>query len=383
MLAGCGAPQAPWGVPRVQSVSDASERAFRVIYWFTGRRNGWPHGYGPHELIALNGKLYGVTAFGGEHGKGVVFEMSPWGDQRVLYSFKGSPDGELPAAALVAYRGNLYGTTVLGGEYGGGTVFKISTSGDETVVHSFTGGSDGSMPEGPLIPLGRKLYGTTPYGGNRDQDGTVYEITPNGDERVIHHFGSRKQDYASIPVGGLAVLDGKLFGTAGSAEDSWGVLFTVTPSGVYHNLHRFSYLDGAEPAGTLVTFDGRLYGETAGQIDAHGKFHSGVVFTLKPPRDFRILARVGGVHGGNPTGSLAVLNGALYGVSPDGDAYNGGGVFEVTPAGEQRLIYSFHRQPDGRAPTSLTTLDGRLYGAMGWGGQWHGGGGTIYELQPP
>jgi uncharacterized repeat protein (TIGR03803 family) len=66
----------------------------------------------------------------------------------VLYSFARGTDGVIPYAGLIHdAAGNLYGTT----SYGGascycGTVFKVTTNGKETVLHSFAGGTDGVDP---------------------------------------------------------------------------------------------------------------------------------------------------------------------------------------------------------------------------------------------
>ena len=58
--------------------------------------------------------------------------------------------------------GTLYGTTHDGGSADDGTVYKISPNGAETVLHSFTGGSDGLYPiAAVMIGKDGKLYGTT------------------------------------------------------------------------------------------------------------------------------------------------------------------------------------------------------------------------------
>src|SRR6266567_357657 len=47
-----------------------------------------------------------------------------------------------------------------------GTVFKLDTSGNETVLHSFTGSPDGASPYGALVmDTAGNLYGTTTQGG--------------------------------------------------------------------------------------------------------------------------------------------------------------------------------------------------------------------------
>src|SRR6202034_419362 len=75
-----------------------------------------------------------------------LVRVSPLG---VLYSFKGDPDGALPAAGLILVNGTHYGSTLFGGDApncttGCGTIFEASASGRETVLYSFEGDPDGA-----------------------------------------------------------------------------------------------------------------------------------------------------------------------------------------------------------------------------------------------
>jgi uncharacterized repeat protein (TIGR03803 family) len=75
------------------------------------------------------GNLYGTTTYGGVHGDGTVFELTPkaggvW-QERVLRSFD-STDGGNPYSGLIFdASGNLYGTTYGGGTHSDGAVFEI------------------------------------------------------------------------------------------------------------------------------------------------------------------------------------------------------------------------------------------------------------------
>jgi uncharacterized repeat protein (TIGR03803 family) len=97
----------------------------------------------------------------------------------VIYSFTGGLDGALPYGRLARDRiGNLYGTTLNGGTYDYGTVFQLTPNGTETVLHSFAGGVDGQYPYAGLVRDRQgHLYGTTISGGTYDW-GTAYEIVP-------------------------------------------------------------------------------------------------------------------------------------------------------------------------------------------------------------
>jgi uncharacterized repeat protein (TIGR03803 family) len=82
-------------------------------------------------LMALDGELYGTTLHGGDgecsDGCGTVFAINPAsGAEKVLYSFPEAPGDKVwPNAALLALNGRLYGTTVYGGDSGAGTVFSL------------------------------------------------------------------------------------------------------------------------------------------------------------------------------------------------------------------------------------------------------------------
>jgi uncharacterized repeat protein (TIGR03803 family) len=132
-------------------------------------------------LIDVDGTFYGTTESGGDNIYGTVFKATPAGDVTVLYSFKGGKtDGAGPQTALIYAGGALWGTTGNGGREGlYGTIFKVTLDGQETVVHKFDtlDGPDGSVPLGNLIKVGGRLYGTT-YGGGANGTGTVFEIKP-------------------------------------------------------------------------------------------------------------------------------------------------------------------------------------------------------------
>jgi uncharacterized repeat protein (TIGR03803 family) len=122
------------------------------------------------------GNLYGTTFYGGTgqcydgfgSGCGTIFEVNTAGVETVLYSFAGNQDGANPASGLVRdSTGNLYGTTAYGGSYSTGTVFELSPTGQESVLHTFTGETDGGGTFGGLLrDGGGSLYGTAFTGGD-------------------------------------------------------------------------------------------------------------------------------------------------------------------------------------------------------------------------
>jgi uncharacterized repeat protein (TIGR03803 family) len=159
-----------------------------------------------------HGNLFGTTAIGGSSGYGTVFKLDTSGNETVLHSFTNTPDGSEPAAGLIMDKaGNLYSTTARGGTYGYGTVFKLDSAGNEVVLHSFTGTPDGAYPRaGLLMDNMGSLYGTTIQGGSSDY-GTVFKVDTSGNEAVLHSF---KITDGAVPAAGVIMdKDGNLYGT--------------------------------------------------------------------------------------------------------------------------------------------------------------------------
>ena len=148
-----------------------------VLYSFKG---GSSDGYGPlGPVVDVNGTLYGTTWAGGTKNAGTVYSIAPTGSEAVVYSFKGGKaDGNAPRDGLVAVRGKLYGITWVGGEYASGTIFSVTPGGKETLLHSFGEEiSDGEYPDASLVYQKGTLYGTTLRGG-ATRYGTVFALTP-------------------------------------------------------------------------------------------------------------------------------------------------------------------------------------------------------------
>jgi uncharacterized repeat protein (TIGR03803 family) len=212
-----------------------------TLYEFQGGNDGeGPSG----DLISdSSGNLYGTTSLGGEQcnvskfGCGTVFKITPSGKETILYAFQGGIDGFEPFGGVVADgAGNLYGTTLEGGAEGCcGVVFEVpAVGGSETTLYSFRGGSDGEWPAAGVVrDSDGNLYGTTEVGGGKgckklfgNGCGTVFELTPDGKEKVLFAFSSR---YGQLPEAPLLIgKNGNLYGTTtqgGAHKD--GVVFEV------------------------------------------------------------------------------------------------------------------------------------------------------------
>jgi uncharacterized repeat protein (TIGR03803 family) len=192
------------------------------------------------------GNLYGTTYGGGTAGFGVVYELSPAGQETVLYTFTGGPDGAAPVGGLDRdSAGNLYGATSVGGgavyEAGAGVVFELSAAGTYTVLYRFTGGADGGFPAAaPMRGSTGALYGTTSGGGAAACSGTggcgvVYEVDPSGQEAVLYSFTGAAD--GANPYAGLAAGPaGTLYGTAASGGKGGFVGETSSGAGVVYEI---------------------------------------------------------------------------------------------------------------------------------------------------
>jgi uncharacterized repeat protein (TIGR03803 family) len=113
VIAGCahgGTASSPLPVVARDGVTASNDTTYKVLYSFKGRHDG---AHPEAGLIAFHGKLYGTSDDGGgfgcvKHaGCGTVFEVSPSGQERVVYAFKGLVDGAHPTASLVDERQTL------------------------------------------------------------------------------------------------------------------------------------------------------------------------------------------------------------------------------------------------------------------------------------
>jgi uncharacterized repeat protein (TIGR03803 family) len=209
------------------------------------------------------------------------------GKERVLYRFRGGNDGAQPGGSLIFANGALYGTTLGGGPYchhhGCGTIFQFQ-GGKERVLYSFKGGSDGNMPTGNLVYANGMLYGTTfGLGDPQCRCGTIFQVSTSGDERPIYSFKGRPD--ASLPSGGLLVMNGLLFGTTQSGGSSnQGTIFESSTSGTESVLYSFASTGvGPKPNGNLISVNGTIYGTTLHGGDA-SNYCCGTVFQFGNPR---------------------------------------------------------------------------------------------------
>ncbi|MFZ0030426.1 MAG: choice-of-anchor tandem repeat GloVer-containing protein [Candidatus Cybelea sp.] len=374
--------------PNVSGESDraASPLSYRVLHRF-----GKDHdGDGPIDgVIAVGGTLFGTTSGGGLYGGGTVFSITTdGGAEKVLHSFgqraKGIK-GSQPYGGVIDVGGTLYGTTGYGGGFGYGTVFSVTADGAEKVLHGFGESPDGEVPSENLIAVGSTLYGTTEGGGRytgfraADGYGTVFSITTDGKEKVLHSFG--KGTDGRFGGAGLTEVSGILYSTTidGGAYDR-GTVFSITTGGKEKVLHSFGGTpDGAGPAYTsLIAVKGTLYGTT----ESGGTQDAGTVFSVTRGGSEKVLHSFGkGTDGNFPAGGLIDIGGTLYGTTINGGAYGLGTLFSITTGGSEKVRYSFSKGTDGNGPIDALVYEGgSIFGATQSGGI--DDAGVLFSLTP-
>jgi uncharacterized repeat protein (TIGR03803 family) len=269
-------------------------------------------------------------------------------------------DGSGPSGLIRGSDGNFYGTTTFGGKFQKGTLFRITPEGEETVVYAFAGGSDGAYPSPGLVQgAGNSFYGTTYEGG----------------------------------VGVCPRATATLTGGAVQPASTCGTVFTVTPDGAETVLYYFRGLaDGGQPTGALVQSGGNFYGTTNyGGVTSAGCGSSGcgTVFRITPAGAETVLfAFTGGLNDESllPSSLVEGNDGDFYGVTNVGGTNNDGTVFKVTPAGVETVLHSFtgcvNGSTDGCQPATalIQGSDGNFYGTTAFGGS--GSDGTVFKITP-
>jgi uncharacterized repeat protein (TIGR03803 family) len=322
-----------------------------ILYVFDAR-----NGFGGGSFIFdASGNLFGTSYTGGPNGGGAVYELSPssggWTEQ-VLHSFsrEGSDRGYVSAGVIFDASGNLYGTTAFGGPHGSGTVYELSPASGggwtRKDLHIFpASGPDGSIPyPGVIFDAAGNLYGTTYVGGTFGA-GTVYELSPSTaggwTEKVIYSFNDHNYQSGYYPSASLLIdAAGNLYSTTTQGgPHKGGTVFELSPTAGGGWTGRVLYgfgagKDGSDPSGVIFDAAGNLYGTTI----TGGTYGYGTVFELSPQAGGTWIENILYNFGSSSTdavypeaGLVRDASGNLYGTTDAGGAYGYGTVFEITP----------------------------------------------------
>jgi uncharacterized repeat protein (TIGR03803 family) len=387
---------------------------FRIIHTFTGGNDAWF----PTGVLTFDsaGNLYGTsiyggstTACGGVYGCGTVFRLVPKNGhwiENLLTNF-GNATGQVgPSGPLVFdSAGNLYGIGTFNyydnGQVFLGQLFQLVNGGGsytESTLHFFVGGNnDGGVANPGLVrDTAGNLYGSAQAGGDLNNNGVIFEFSPNGDgtwtETFPYQFGQGK---SYIPTGNM-VIDkaGNLYGTtANGGAYGYGSVYKLSQaSGVWtiESLYDFTpspnYGQYPTPGGLVMDAAGNLYGNT--QYD--GFYGVGSLYKLTPTAGYWKFSLVhsftGSTDGGYPAGGLAVdPSGNIYGTTYTGGLFQYGTVYKFVrgPKGSwnETVLHNFAATTDGyQAQGVILDSLGNVYGVAEYGGA--NLDGVAYEITP-
>ena len=377
-----------------------------LLYKFGSSPDGQnPYG---SVVVGVGGALFGTTLNGGQDGSGTVFKINPDGSgYAVLHSFTNSPDGASPYASLVeGSDGMLYGTTYYGGTTnqgystaigngsGYGVVFKISPYGnDYAILHTFTNAPDGVNPFAGLIQASDgMLYGTTLAGGTANL-GMAFRMNTDGSDYQILRSFTNTPDGAEPAGRLLQASDGMLYGTTqGGGNGEGGTIFKMSPDGSNYQILDSLVAGGSDgfslQSGLIQGSDGELYGiaSSSGFYGTESPPYPGTIFMISTNgTGFTVLHTfVGGSDGAVPYGTLTQgLGNALYGTTYAGGTNVLGTIFEINlGGGGYNVLYDFS-YANGEYPSCTlvpgTASDGSgvFYGTTLGGGT---GNGTVFAL---
>lgn len=320
-------------------------------------------------IQANNGKLYGLTAYGGDFNYGTLFEYSINEDSlRVLFHFRDSVVGIRPRGKLMqASDGLIYGVNAT-------KIFKFDITMDTIVaVKDFTLRSSQTPFEGLVEAPNGKFYGKLESYGSfpstlyeydllQDTIQTVWNFAFNDD-----HFGSE-----------LYVLDSNtLVGTKTGSFASKGFIYefdliskTLSPTVYFNNT-----LNGRLPYSLIISSaDSKIIGLTGfGGVEDEGTlFELDSTYNLKKLYDFGTSPM-----GKYPNSDLVQLNGILFGTTREGGLYGNGTIYSYNPEQQQyQKRIDFEESITGSLPEGNMILHSNnlIYGICG--------SGTLFEYNP-
>ncbi len=280
---------------------DVASGKLTVLFNFPGATEGSFPNFG---VQAFGGALYGTTDGqyynNGTAVDGTVFKFDLKTETWSLVHIFSTVRDAVMAEGLIQSGGDLFGASLYGGnnlcagQAGCGIIFKINPATEkETVLHRFRGGRDGAYPSSVIMWQGA-LYGTLESSGRGCSGsgcGGIFKMDPStGAKTNLYTFKSRHDLIG--PGYGVVYHDGAFYGTAdidywggscgGKGTNCGGIFKFDIKTSSETVLYRFTGgADGGLPEGSLLYYDGALYGTTSegGMKGCHGN-GCGTVFKL-------------------------------------------------------------------------------------------------------
>jgi uncharacterized repeat protein (TIGR03803 family) len=336
-------------------------------------------------LVTANHKMYGMFASGEKSLNGSLFEVDQESDT-ILYKFEFNDaiNGSHPIGELSnGDDGKLYGVTANGGEENEGVIFAFDKlTKTLTKKTDFRDAATGLIPASGIIrAINGMYYGMTRYGGTYNK-GVIYEWNPA--TNVITKKADLNDSIGTWANGSLVqAKNGKIYGTLqeGGTHNE-GVLFELDPvSSVFKKLVDFDKIQtGQWPRGSLLTDNEKLFGVTSWG----GSYNNGVLFeydllTNKLTKRYEFNQDFTGCS----TPLVKSGNGKLYGVTSFGGREIVGVIYEFDPATNQcikKLDLSDTQFSKRTEFPLMQASNGKLYGAFDYFNMFPAG--TVMEFDP-
>ena len=360
--------ESPMGV--VEESAASAERVgvhYKVLHSFNHTDGANP--LSP-PILGSDGKIHGVTMFGGPEGAGTAFRMTLAGQLTVLHDFDEYTVSH-PWSLMQNRNGDYYGTSWESNFHQPGAVFRMKPNGQVTrMLQLSTCGPPGSLLQldsGEMIGAGGV--------------GCIFHMTPWLRIKVLHEFTADEGVALNALMQGPS---GAIYGTArsGGPHDQ-GTAFKMTLDGALNVLHVFGGdpTEGTHPSSGLVLgTDGNWYGTTSGG----GAYGLGTLYRLGPAGEATVLhSFAGGPHDGSHPGELLLgRDGHLYGTSYNGGRHDCGIAYSATLDGAITLLHAFGPiLLDGANPVGLIEVgDGEFFGTTFAGGVGDGYG-AVFRLR--
>ncbi len=362
--------------------------SFAFIHDFFNTETGQENYAGLCSLMEhSNGKVYGLTLYGGTNHDGQLFELDLQTKEiTIKVEFEFDSKGKAPVGKLIeASDGRLYGIARQGGMHSFGLLYVYDPGTNVfAVLKHFNGAGNGAEPNnGPIQADNGKLYGMTRLGGTSDL-GVVYEYD------IASNVITKKHDFDGTATGSwpenqfFQASDGMLYAmtTAGGNSDNGTIIQYDINTGVLTKKMNFNGTYGRFPTGRFIEYsDGMMYAMTP----YGGLEDKGVLFKFDPvSASYTKLHEFYAEYGEVTYGSLTLgPEGKLFGVTWEGGLFNKGVLFDYTPSsGLYAKRIDFMYTSDGGTPhcSLIEASDGMVYGTTYGGGE--NGAGTIFRIDP-
>ncbi len=367
---------------------DTNGWGYTVLKNFDGPHGAYPLG----KLAFANDTLYGATRAGGQSGYGVVFSLAlaPPGPPIIVNQ---PQDATVHAGGGANFAVVSLGAGVLsyqwrknGNPLSGATTstlvltsIQVADAGVYSVAVSNAGGTTLSRDavlavQDPFIdlpPVDRRAAagetvrfeviagGTQPLGYQWSKDGI--SLNDGGNVSGALSATLTLRQVSDVDVGGYRVAVSNSYGSVTSSA----ALLRVTMPGSYLILHSFTGLDGAQPAGGLVSSGTTLYGTTV-QGGSVPYFTRGTVFKLNTDGSgFSTIKNFTQAQGAadGPSGDLALSGTTLYGTTYMGGTSNYGVLYRIETNGSNYIVLKNFSISDGAEPWGVQLFGDTLYGA--------------------